>query len=144
MAMVQIRVVDLENQEVVERHMVVEMDWKGTMANYPWFVHMDHLVTFEVVEVLEVGNEKSGEDVKKMVFEDDDYKEKVVLGDGANISVQAFKHSSLLSLDIDEEEMTEGETGQNHGKRHGAFAFFYDFLHSINDHRSELELSSDG
>ncbi|GKA26935.1 hypothetical protein Tco_0713103, partial [Tanacetum coccineum] len=34
--------------------------------------------------------------------------------------------------------------GQKHGKRHGAFAFVYDFLHSINDHRSEVELSSNG
>ncbi|GKD90874.1 hypothetical protein Tco_1366381, partial [Tanacetum coccineum] len=52
MAMVQIRVVDLENQEVVERHVVVEMDWKGPVANYPWFEHRVHLVTFEVEEVL--------------------------------------------------------------------------------------------
>ncbi|GJR89009.1 hypothetical protein Tco_0213020, partial [Tanacetum coccineum] len=36
------------------------------------------------------------------------------------------------------------ETGQEHGKRHGAFAFVYDFLYSINDHRSEVELSSNG
>ncbi|GJW71159.1 zf-CCHC domain-containing protein, partial [Tanacetum coccineum] len=34
------------------------------------------------------------------------------------------------------------KTGQEHGKRHGAFAFVYDFLHLINDHRSEVELSS--
>ncbi|GKB77417.1 hypothetical protein Tco_0944312, partial [Tanacetum coccineum] len=36
------------------------------------------------------------------------------------------------------------ETGQKHGKRHRTFAFVYDFLHSINDHRSEVELSSNG
>ncbi|GKA35485.1 hypothetical protein Tco_0721976 [Tanacetum coccineum] len=27
---------------------------EGPMANYPWLEHMDHLVTFEVEEVLEV------------------------------------------------------------------------------------------
>ncbi|GKB23575.1 hypothetical protein Tco_0862976 [Tanacetum coccineum] len=41
-------------------------------------------------------------------------------------------------------EYCNHETGQKHGKRHGAFAFVYDFLHSINDHRSEVELSSNG
>ncbi|GJR38607.1 hypothetical protein Tco_1214291 [Tanacetum coccineum] len=36
------------------------------------------------------------------------------------------------------------KTGQKHGKRHGTFAFLYDFLHLINNHRSEVELSSNG
>ncbi|GJW71264.1 hypothetical protein Tco_0128181 [Tanacetum coccineum] len=54
MAVVQIRVVDLENQEVVVKHVVVEMDYKGLVANYPWFEHKDHLVTFIVEEVLEI------------------------------------------------------------------------------------------
>ncbi|GJX49163.1 putative reverse transcriptase domain-containing protein, partial [Tanacetum coccineum] len=40
--------------EVVKRHVVVEMDSKGPVANYPWFKHRDHLVTLEVEEVLEV------------------------------------------------------------------------------------------
>ncbi|GJW78756.1 hypothetical protein Tco_0140438 [Tanacetum coccineum] len=44
MLMVQIRVVDLENREVVVRHVV--------MDNYPWFEHRDHLVMFVVEEVL--------------------------------------------------------------------------------------------
>ncbi|GJR29234.1 hypothetical protein Tco_1105466 [Tanacetum coccineum] len=49
-----VEVVDFENQKVVERHVVVEMDYKCPVANYPWFKHRDHLVTFEVEEVLEV------------------------------------------------------------------------------------------
>ncbi|GJT99879.1 hypothetical protein Tco_1110218 [Tanacetum coccineum] len=49
----QVEVVDFENQKVVERHVVVEMDYKCPVANYPWFKHRDHLVTFEVEEVLE-------------------------------------------------------------------------------------------
>ncbi|GJZ97392.1 retrovirus-related pol polyprotein from transposon TNT 1-94 [Tanacetum coccineum] len=36
------------------------------------------------------------------------------------------------------------KAGQKHGKRHGNFAFLYDFLHSINNHRGEVELSSNG
>nr|GFA27267.1 hypothetical protein [Tanacetum cinerariifolium] len=36
------------------------------------------------------------------------------------------------------------EIAQKHGKRHGAIAFVYDFLHSINDHRSEVKISSNG
>nr|GEW78054.1 hypothetical protein [Tanacetum cinerariifolium] len=68
------------------------------------------------------------------------------------------KGASLSSDDEDEEDMTEGEDnglrvfgkdmivkiGQKHGKRHRAFAFVYDFLHSIIDHRSEVKLSSNG
>ncbi|GKD08761.1 hypothetical protein Tco_1188446, partial [Tanacetum coccineum] len=38
---------------VVVRHVVVEMDLKDPVANYPWFEHKVHLVTCEVVEVLE-------------------------------------------------------------------------------------------
>ncbi|GJZ95412.1 hypothetical protein Tco_0667746 [Tanacetum coccineum] len=52
MVMVQIRLVDLENQEVVVRHVVVEMDYMGPVAYYPWFELRDHLVTFVVEEVL--------------------------------------------------------------------------------------------
>nr|GEY46506.1 hypothetical protein [Tanacetum cinerariifolium] len=71
--------------------------------------------------------------------------------------------ASLSSDDEDEEEMTKGvaiftwdnglrvygkdmivKKGQEHGKRHRAVAFVYDFLHSINDHLSEVELSSNG
>ncbi|GJU58130.1 hypothetical protein Tco_1235896 [Tanacetum coccineum] len=122
MVVVQIRVVDLENREVVIKHVVVEMDYKGPVANYPWFKNRDYLVIFVVGEVLEcvlllemdfdgacggerdfflggservlsfgcsslvdvrltyeVVCEECGEDVKKMVFEGDDYKEKVMI-----------------------------------------------------------------
>nr|GEV56105.1 putative reverse transcriptase domain-containing protein [Tanacetum cinerariifolium] len=51
---VQIRVADLEIREVVMRHVMVEMDLKDPVANYPWFEHKDHLVTLLVEEVLEV------------------------------------------------------------------------------------------
>ncbi|GJT30866.1 hypothetical protein Tco_0671177 [Tanacetum coccineum] len=50
----QIRVVDVGIRVVVVRHVVVEMDLKGPVANYPWFQHKGHLVIFVVVEVLEV------------------------------------------------------------------------------------------
>ncbi|GJY54258.1 hypothetical protein Tco_0445922 [Tanacetum coccineum] len=36
------------------------------------------------------------------------------------------------------------KVGQKHGKWHGTFAFLYDFLHSINNHRSEVEHSFNG
>nr|GEX53143.1 hypothetical protein [Tanacetum cinerariifolium] len=85
----------------------------------------DHLVTFEVEEVLE--------NLRK---------------DGAS-----------LSLDDEEEEVvTEGEdnglrvcledvnakASQKHGKWHGTILFVFDFLHSINKHQSDVELSFDG
>nr|GEX21298.1 hypothetical protein [Tanacetum cinerariifolium] len=68
-----------------------------------------------------------------------------VVGDGSNIANSRKVDASFSSDDEDEEVMTEGEdnglrvcgkdmiveTGQKHGKRHGAFAFVYDFLHSI-------------
>ena len=50
----QIPVVDVETRVVVVRHVVVEMDLKSPVANYPWFEHKVHLVTFVVVEALEV------------------------------------------------------------------------------------------
>ncbi|GJV36827.1 hypothetical protein Tco_1409304 [Tanacetum coccineum] len=118
MVVVQIWVVDLENQEVVMRHVVVEMDWRGPVANCPSLIHRGYLVTYVVEEVIEcvlllemdfdgacggerdfflgggegvlsfgcssledvskVVYEKCGEGVKKMVFEGDDYKVKVV------------------------------------------------------------------
>ncbi|GJT44463.1 hypothetical protein Tco_0953178 [Tanacetum coccineum] len=71
--------------------------------------------------------------------------------------------ASLSSDDEDEEEVTEGEeiffpfsllgflemsrgsmTRQKHGELHGIIAFVNDFLHSINNHQSEVELSSNG
>nr|GEW17934.1 putative reverse transcriptase domain-containing protein [Tanacetum cinerariifolium] len=65
-------------------------------------------------------------------------------------SENSRKYGALLSSDDedeDEEEMTEGEDmimkmGEEHGKRHGAFAFVYDFLHLINGHRIEVKLYS--
>ncbi|GKC16280.1 hypothetical protein Tco_1013062 [Tanacetum coccineum] len=53
MVVVQIRVADLEIQEVVVRHVVVEMDLKGPVANCPSLTHRGYLVTFVVEEVLE-------------------------------------------------------------------------------------------
>nr|GEU89486.1 hypothetical protein [Tanacetum cinerariifolium] len=41
-------------EEVVERHVVVEMDLKGLVANCPLLTHKSYLVTFVVEEVLEV------------------------------------------------------------------------------------------
>ncbi|GKB19191.1 hypothetical protein Tco_0853114 [Tanacetum coccineum] len=61
MVVVQIRVVDLENREVVVRHVVVEMDWRGPMANCPSLTHRGYLVTYVVEEVLEMDfNEACG------------------------------------------------------------------------------------
>nr|GEX68916.1 hypothetical protein [Tanacetum cinerariifolium] len=42
-----------EIQEVVVRHVVVEMDLKGLRANCPSLTHKGYLVTFVVKEVLE-------------------------------------------------------------------------------------------
>ncbi|GJZ94290.1 hypothetical protein Tco_0666493 [Tanacetum coccineum] len=53
MVVVQIRVVDLKIQEVVVRHVMVEMDLKGPVANCPSLSHKGYLVTFVVEEVLE-------------------------------------------------------------------------------------------
>nr|GFC84844.1 hypothetical protein [Tanacetum cinerariifolium] len=50
---VQIRATDLEIQKVVVRHVVVEMDLKGPMANFLMLTHKGYLVTFVVEEVLE-------------------------------------------------------------------------------------------
>nr|GEX38658.1 hypothetical protein [Tanacetum cinerariifolium] len=58
--------------------------------------------------------EKYGEGVKKMVFEDDDYKDNGL-------------RTCLEDVIV--------KTGQKHGKWHGSIAFVYDFLHSINNHR---------
>ncbi|GJX52808.1 hypothetical protein Tco_0281177 [Tanacetum coccineum] len=52
MVVVQIQVANLEIQEVVMRHVVVEMDLKGPVANCPSLTHMGYLVTFVVEEVL--------------------------------------------------------------------------------------------
>nr|GEY44063.1 ribonuclease H-like domain-containing protein [Tanacetum cinerariifolium] len=51
---VQIRVVDLENQEVVVRHVVLKIDWRGPMANCLSLIHRGYLVTYVVEDVLEV------------------------------------------------------------------------------------------
>ncbi|GKF27280.1 hypothetical protein Tco_0083174, partial [Tanacetum coccineum] len=65
----------------------------------------------------------------------------------------SIKDGASLSLDDeDEEEVTEGEEiffpfsslGQKHGEWRRTIAFVNDFLHSINNHRSEVELSSNG
>ncbi|GKB33088.1 zinc finger, CCHC-type containing protein [Tanacetum coccineum] len=53
MVVVQIRVADLEIREVVVRHMVVETDLKGPVANCPLLTHKGHLVTFVVEKDLE-------------------------------------------------------------------------------------------
>ncbi|GKA42647.1 hypothetical protein Tco_0735307 [Tanacetum coccineum] len=53
MVVVQIRVADLEIQEVVMRHVVVDIDLKGLVANFPSLSHKGYLVTSVVEEVLE-------------------------------------------------------------------------------------------
>ncbi|GKC86342.1 hypothetical protein Tco_1142059 [Tanacetum coccineum] len=53
LVVVQIRVADLEIQEVVMRHMVVEMDLKGPVANCPLLTHKGHLVAFVFEKDLE-------------------------------------------------------------------------------------------
>nr|GEU47471.1 hypothetical protein [Tanacetum cinerariifolium] len=53
MVVVQIRVADLEIQEVVVRHVMVEMDLKGPMVNCPSLTYKGYLMTFVVEEVLE-------------------------------------------------------------------------------------------
>ncbi|GJS98189.1 hypothetical protein Tco_0819359 [Tanacetum coccineum] len=54
MVVVQIRVANLEIREVVVRHVVVEIDLKGPVANCPLLTHKVYLVTFVVVKVLEM------------------------------------------------------------------------------------------
>nr|GEV17744.1 Toll/interleukin-1 receptor (TIR) domain-containing protein [Tanacetum cinerariifolium] len=66
--------VDLKNREVVMKHVVVEMDLKGPVANYLWFEHKDYLVIFVVEEVLEpnsteIGNR--GKNVVATIIQDD-------------------------------------------------------------------------
>ncbi|GKA28442.1 hypothetical protein Tco_0714610 [Tanacetum coccineum] len=53
MVVVQIRVADLEIQEMVVRHMVVELDLKVPVANFPLLTYRCYSVTFVVEEVLE-------------------------------------------------------------------------------------------
>ncbi|GJS39602.1 hypothetical protein Tco_0564645 [Tanacetum coccineum] len=50
----QVEVANLEIQEVVERHVVVEMDLKGPVANCSSLTHKGYFVTFVVEEVLEL------------------------------------------------------------------------------------------
>nr|GEY30929.1 hypothetical protein [Tanacetum cinerariifolium] len=52
MVVIQIQVADLEIQEVVVRHVAVEMDLKGLMANCLLLIPNGYLVTFVVEEVL--------------------------------------------------------------------------------------------
>nr|GEW57563.1 retrovirus-related Pol polyprotein from transposon TNT 1-94 [Tanacetum cinerariifolium] len=54
MVVVQIQMADLEIREVVMRHVVVEMDLKGPVADCPSLAHKGYLVTFVVEEVLEI------------------------------------------------------------------------------------------
>ncbi|GJY40950.1 hypothetical protein Tco_0428220 [Tanacetum coccineum] len=89
---------------------------EGSVANYPWFEHRDHLVTFEVEEVLERIH--------------DIYMER---------EPSRWDNGLMICF----EDVIE-KAGQKHGKWHGTFVFLYDFLHSINNHRSEVELSSNG
>ncbi|GKA64208.1 hypothetical protein Tco_0763814 [Tanacetum coccineum] len=53
MVVVQIRVADLEIYEVVVRHVVVEMDQRGLVANCPSLTHEGYWETFVVENVLE-------------------------------------------------------------------------------------------
>nr|GEW23643.1 hypothetical protein [Tanacetum cinerariifolium] len=53
MVVVQIQVADLEIQEAVVRHVVVEMVLKGPVANFLSLSHKGYLVTFVMEEVLE-------------------------------------------------------------------------------------------
>nr|GFB40682.1 hypothetical protein [Tanacetum cinerariifolium] len=69
---VQIRVADLEIREVVMRHVVVEMDLKGPVANCPSLTHRGYLVTFVLEEVLE-NSRKDGASLSS----DDEDKEEV-------------------------------------------------------------------
>nr|GEY80551.1 hypothetical protein [Tanacetum cinerariifolium] len=54
MVVVQILVADLEFREVVVRHVVVEMDLNGLVANCPSLTHKGYLVIFVMEEVLEM------------------------------------------------------------------------------------------
>ncbi|GJU76836.1 hypothetical protein Tco_1273906 [Tanacetum coccineum] len=100
MVVVKIRVVDLENREVVVRHVCVlllEMDFDRAYGGERDFFlgGGEGVLSFGCSSLEDVR-----ECVKKMVFEDDDYKVKVnSRKDGA----------SLSSDDEDEEEMIEGE-----------------------------------
>ncbi|GKD14947.1 hypothetical protein Tco_1199354 [Tanacetum coccineum] len=55
--MVELMVV-VQIREVVMRHVVVEIDLKGHVANCPSLTHKGYLVTFVVEEVLECGGER--------------------------------------------------------------------------------------
>nr|GEY27603.1 hypothetical protein [Tanacetum cinerariifolium] len=136
MVVIKIWVADLEIWEVVVRHVVLEIDLKGWVANCSSLTHRGYLLTFVVEEVLECvllvekdfygacGGERDlflrgGEEfshlvvhhlkikivyencegnVKKIVFEGDDYKNSRKDG------------PSLSSDDEDEEEVIEEET----------------------------------
>ncbi|GJZ64426.1 hypothetical protein Tco_0620847 [Tanacetum coccineum] len=139
MVVVQIRVADLEIQEMVVRHVVVEIDLKVPVANFPLVTYRCYSVTFVVEEVLEYvlllemdfdgacGGErdfflgggdgvlsfgcsllddvvckKCGEDVKKMMFEGDDYKMKSYVPSFLNQGTMPTTHYDEDLLQIDE------------------------------------------
>ncbi|GJZ50997.1 hypothetical protein Tco_0605512 [Tanacetum coccineum] len=69
-SVVQNLVVDVEIQEVVVRHEVVEIDLKVPVANCSWLTYKGHLVTkFVVVEVLEWENNSLENALSKTVNE---------------------------------------------------------------------------
>nr|GEW02901.1 hypothetical protein [Tanacetum cinerariifolium] len=113
--------------------------------------HKDHLVTLEVEEVLE-NSRKDGVSLSS----DDEDEEETTRGEAIFFPffVLGFLKMSRGSMKCEPSNWDNGlricgkdmiiQTGQKHGKRHGTFAFLYDFLHSINNHRSEVKLSSNG
>ncbi|GJW34266.1 hypothetical protein Tco_0054298 [Tanacetum coccineum] len=135
MVVAQILVVDVENRVVVVSLVVVEMDLKGPVANYLWFEHNVHLVTFVVVEVLEcvllLEMDFDGACGSEMDF---------FLGSGKGVF--SFGCSSLEDSRIDDAvmecehvERDNGlrvclddvfkKTSQKHSKWHGALAFVF-------------------
>ncbi|GJX54048.1 putative reverse transcriptase domain-containing protein [Tanacetum coccineum] len=68
MVVVQIRVVDLENREVVVRHVVVEMDLKDPVTNCPSLTHRGYLVTIVLEEVFEILYRVDGGDFMRIVI----------------------------------------------------------------------------
>ncbi|GJR84036.1 hypothetical protein Tco_0154821 [Tanacetum coccineum] len=69
---VQIQVVVMEMQVVVERHEVVEIDLKGSVANCSRLTHKGYLVTKFMVEVLEMDFDGAFGSERDFPFEDGD------------------------------------------------------------------------
>nr|GEW68710.1 hypothetical protein [Tanacetum cinerariifolium] len=97
MVVVQIRVVDLEIQKVVIRHVVVTFVVEEVLKRDFFLGGGEGVLSSGCSSLEDVVCEKCGEDMKKMMFEGDDHKNSRKGG------------ASLSSDDEDEEKVTKGE-----------------------------------